>query len=282
MRISRVAGPTGPVFAVQGKDESWVDLVSLGIEATDTPSLTEAVDELRALDVGSIEGGLVDPDLLAPIVAPRKIMAIGLNYADHIRETNSKTPVSPILFSKYSTSIVGPVDDIVVDPDLTVMADYEGELTVVIGRRTKGVSEEEALGAIFGYTVANDVSSRDCQAIDGQLDRSKNFDTFCPVGPWITTADAVADPQAFRITTRVNGDVRQDSSTSEMVFSVAHLIHFLSQGITLEPGDVLLTGTPHGVGFKMDPPQYLVPGDVVECEVEGLGSLRNPVVGPNS
>ncbi len=282
MRIARIDGPSGPVFVVQGGDGSWVDLGSLGIEATSTPELADAADALAALDVQALGGGVVDPSFLAPIVAPGKLMAIGLNYADHIRETDSKPPPNPILFMKANTSLTGPEDDIVVDPELTKMADYETELTVIIGKRTKGVSEADALGAVFGYTVANDVSARDCMKADGQLVRAKSFDTYCPVGPWITTVDSVPDPQALGIKTLVNGEVRQDSSTREMIFPVDYLIHFLARGMTLEPGDVLLTGTPHGVGFVMDPPRFLHPDDVVECEVEGLGKLRNRVVDPGS
>lgn len=282
MRIARIVGASGPVFAVQGGDDSWVDIGSLGIEAASTPDLVAAADALAAVDAPGLGGGVADPQFLAPIPGAGKVMAIGLNYADHIRETGSTPPVNPILFTKYGTSVVGPTDDIVVDPEVTTMADYEAELALIIGRRTKGISEADALSAVFGYTVANDVTARDCMKTDRQLDRSKSLDTFCPIGPWITTADAVPDPQALGIKTLVNGEVRQDSSTAEMYFPVVHLIHFLARGITLEPGDVLLTGTPHGVGFVMDPPRFLQPGDVVECEVEGLGQLRNRVVAPRA
>lgn len=280
MRIARIEGASGAVYVVQAGDGSWVDLGPLGIHVSTTPELVNAADALAALDVTAMGGGVVDPTFLAPIVAPGKLMAIGLNYADHIRETGSKAPANPILFMKANTSLTGPEDDIVVDPELTSMADYETELTLIIGRRTKGISEADARGAIFGYTVANDVSARDCMKADGQLVRAKSFDTYCPIGPWITTADSVPDPQALAVKTLVNGEVRQDSSTSEMIFSVDHLIYFLARGMTLEPGDVMLTGTPHGVGFVMDPPRFLNAGDVVECEVEGLGKLRNRVVGP--
>lgn len=280
MRIARINGTSGPAYAVQGGDKSWVELASVGIDVVNTPELTSAADALAALDTQTLGGGVVDPAFLAPIVAPGKLMAIGLNYADHIRETNSTPPPNPILFMKANTSLTGPEDDIIVDPQMTAMADYETELTVIIGQRTKGVSEADALGTIFGYTVANDVTARDCMKADGQLVRSKSFDTYCPIGPWITTADEVADPQSLGVKTLVNGEVRQDSSTSEMIFSVRFLIHFLARGMTLESGDVLLTGTPHGVGFVMDPPRFLRAGDVVECEVEGLGTLRNRVVEP--
>lgn len=280
MKIARIVGSDGPAFAVQGGDGSWVYLASLGIEVTTTPELADAGDALAALDVESLGGGAVDPSFLAPVVAPGKLMAIGLNYADHIRETGSNTPPNPILFMKANTSITGPEDDIVVDPDMTAMADYENELTVIIGRRSKGIAKDQALDAVFGYTIGNDVTARDCMKVDGQLVRSKSFDTYCPTGPWITTADEIPDPQALGIRTLVNGELRQDSSTSEMVYAVDHLIYFLAKGMTLEPGDVLMTGTPHGVGFVMDPPRALSPGDLVECEIEGLGKLHNRVVGP--
>lgn len=280
MRIARIVGPSEAIYAVQGRDESWIDLGSLGILATTTPELVAVADAISAIDASTLGGGIREPQFLAPIVASGKVMAIGFNYSDHIRETKSDPPANPIMFTKYSTALIGPTDDIVVDPELTKMADYEVELALIVGRRTKGISEADALDAVFGYTVANDVSARDVQKIDGQLDRAKNFDTFCPIGPWITTADAVPDPQALRMRTLVNGEVRQDSSTKEMYFPTVYLIHFLSRGMTLEPGDVLLTGTPHGVGFVMDPPRALQPGDLVECEVGDLGKLRNRVVGP--
>ena len=282
MKIARIVGPSGPSYAVQAGDESWVGLESFGIHVTTTPELANAAEALGGIDVASVGGGVVDPDFLGPIVAPGKLMAIGLNYSDHIRETGSTAPKNPILFMKANTSLTGPYDDIVVDPEMTQLADYETELTVIIGRRTKGISKDEALGVIFGYTVGNDVTARDCMKADGQLVRSKSFDTYCPNGPWITTADEIPNPQALGIKTLVNGEVRQDSSTSEMLFPIDHLIHFLARGMTLEPGDVLMTGTPHGVGFVMDPPRALQAGDVVECEVEGLGTLRNRVVAPGN
>jgi 2-keto-4-pentenoate hydratase/2-oxohepta-3-ene-1,7-dioic acid hydratase in catechol pathway len=280
VRIARIVGPTGPHFAVQAGDDSWVDLKSLGIEAATTAQLVAAADALKAIKVATLGGGIVNPQFLAPIVAPGKVMAIGLNYADHMRETKVNPPANPILFTKYNTSLAGPTDDIVVDPELTKAADYEGELALIIGKRTKHITEAEAFDSVFGYLVANDVSARDAQKIDGQLDRSKSFDTFCPVGPWITTADAVPNPQALAVKTTVNGEVRQDSSTKEMYFPITHLIYFLARGMTLEPGDVILTGTPHGVGFVMNPPRALKAGDLVEVEVEGLGKISNRVVAP--
>ncbi|MGH2698435.1 MAG: fumarylacetoacetate hydrolase family protein, partial [Actinomycetota bacterium] len=183
-------------------------------------------------------------------------------------------------FGKFPNSLNDPYGRIVMDEQLTEQGDYEVELAVVIGKTTRRVSEENALQSVFGYTVANDVSARDWQKADRQFDRSKSFDTFCPIGPWITTSDEVPDPQGLSLKSWVNGELRQDSSTKEMLFGVAHLIYYLSRGMTLKPGDVILTGTPHGVGFAMDPPRFLAPGDSVECEVEGLGRLSNAVVGP--
>lgn len=281
MRIARIVGPSGPEFAVQGGDGSWITVGSLGVSAATTAEVVAAAGALAAATAGQLAGGIADPQFLSPVVAPGKIVAVGLNYADHMRETNQEPPVSPRIFGKFSTSITGPYDDIIADDRLTQQVDYEAELVAVIGKRTKQVSEADALDSVFGYLVGNDVSARDAMKIDGQLDRAKSFDTYCPLGPWITTADEVPDPQALGIRTRVNGETRQDSSTAEMYFSTAHLIHFLSQGMTFEPGDVIMTGTPHGVGFAMKPPRYLVPGDVVECEVEGLGALRNRVVAPS-
>jgi 5-carboxymethyl-2-hydroxymuconate isomerase len=249
----------------------------MGITAATTAEVVAAAGALSA-GIAGRSGGVADPSFLSPIVAPGKVIAVGLNYADHMRETNQQPPPQPRIFGKFSTSIIGPFDDIEVDEQLTQQLDYEGELAVVIGKRAKRVAEADALAAVFGYLVANDVSARDAQAIDQQLDRSKSFDTFCPLGPWITTADEVADPQALRIRTRVNGEIRQDGSTADMYFKTAYLISYLSLGMTWEPGDVILTGTPHGVGWAMKPQRFMAPGDVVECEVEGLGMLRNRVV----
>lgn len=282
MRIARIAhNGSVPAFAVERDGGGWVPLKAMGIETHSTAGVIEAHSEIeRSLSESSGNEVVEDPDFLRPIVAPTKVLAIGLNYLDHIRETNSKQPERPILFGKFPNSLNDPSGQIVMDAELTEQGDYEVELAVVIGQRTRRVSEQAALESVFGYTVANDVSARDWQKADGQFDRSKSFDTFCPIGPWITTADEVPDPQGLALKSWVNDELRQDSSTKEMLFSVAHLIHYLSRGMTLEPGDVILTGTPHGVGSAMDPPRYLAPGDIVECEVEGLGRLRNAVVGP--
>ncbi|MPZ73743.1 MAG: hypothetical protein GEU74_11015 [Nitriliruptorales bacterium] len=201
---------------------------------------------------------------------------------DHIRETGARAPERPVLFAKFPNALNDPYGDVVLDPALTEQGDYEAELAVIIGAHTRRVTVSQALASVYGYAVANDVSARDWQTRDMQLARSKSFDTFCPLGPWITTADEVPDPQELAIRSWVNGEARQDSSTKEMLYGVAELIEFFARGMTLEPGDVILTGTPHGVGFAMDPPRFLAPGDVVRCEVEGLGVIENRMVGPHS
>jgi 2-keto-4-pentenoate hydratase/2-oxohepta-3-ene-1,7-dioic acid hydratase in catechol pathway len=215
--------------------------------------------------------------LLAPVV-PGKIVAIGLNYLDHIRESGVEPPKSPLVFAKFPSSVIGPTDPIRLPRELTQRVDWEVELAVVIGTRARRVSAEDALSHVLGYTVANDVSARDLQVSDGQWVRAKSLDTFCPLGPVVVTADEIPDPQALHLTTRVNGEVMQDATTDLMLFDVATLISFCSQAFTLEPGDVLLTGTPWGCGEFMDPKRSLAPGDVVECAIEGIGTLRNPVV----
>ena len=282
MKIARI-GNNGsiPGFAVEHDHGKWVPLSAMGLEASSTADVIAVLPEIRAGIATASETSVVeDPNFLCPIVAPTKILAIGHNYLDHIRESKSKKPERPIVFSKFPSSLNDPYGEIVMDSELTKRGDYEVELAVVIGKKTRRVGEPDAIETVFGYTVANDVSAREWQKADGQFDRSKGFDTFCPIGPWITTSDEVRDPQGLALKSWVNGELRQDSSTKEMLFGVAHLIHYLARGMTLDPGDVILTGTPHGVGFAMDPPRYLAPGDVVECEVEGLGRLRNPVVGP--
>jgi 5-carboxymethyl-2-hydroxymuconate isomerase len=212
------------------------------------------------------------------LTRPGKIVAIGLNYMDHVRETGMQAPVTPLVFTKFTSSMIGPGDPIRIERQLTQRVDWECELAVVIGRRAAGVSQTAALDHVAGYTVANDVSARDIQFADGQWVRGKSLDTFCPLGPVVVPAEQIPDPQDLRIFTRVNGETVQDSSTSEMIFGVAELIAFCSASFTLDPGDLLLTGTPWGCGEFMSPPRSLRDGDVVECEIEGIGVLRNPVV----
>jgi 2-keto-4-pentenoate hydratase/2-oxohepta-3-ene-1,7-dioic acid hydratase in catechol pathway len=211
-----------------------------------------------------------------PIERPGKIVAVGLNYRDHADEGGRDAPERPLLFAKWPTALIGPDEPIVV-PAITSAPDFEGELGVVIGERVKGVSEENALEAVRGYICVNDVTARDLQDADGQFTRSKSLDTFCPVGPRLVPAAEVGDPGDLRIRTLVNGEVMQDSSTSQLLFSVPSLIAFVSQAITLEAGDLICTGTPSGVGVFRDPPVYLQDGDEVVIEIERVGTLRNPV-----
>src|SRR5581483_6743409 len=212
-----------------------------------------------------------------PAVNPAKILAIGLNYLDHAKEQGTELPKEPMLFAKFPTSLNAHNRNIVL-PITSQKVDYEAELAVVIGRRAKRVKVEEALDYVFGYAPLNDVSARDLQFSDKQFVRGKSQDTFCPVGPFVTTADEVGDPHTLKIECRVNGTTLQSSNTNQLIFNVPHLISFLSQGITLEPGDVISTGTPSGVGVFRNPPIFLKPGDVVEVEIEKLGVLQNPVV----
>jgi 2-keto-4-pentenoate hydratase/2-oxohepta-3-ene-1,7-dioic acid hydratase in catechol pathway len=220
---------------------------------------------------------LEEARLHAPLARPGKIVAIGLNYEDHAAETGAEIPEKPLVFAKYPNTIIGPGEPIRIPP-ITEQVDYEAELAVVIGRRARNVSESEALEYVFGYANANDVSSRDLQFSEGgQWTRSKSLDTFLPLGPFVATRDEVPDPQDLYIRAILNGEVVQDGTTSKMIFSVAELVSFLSTGMTLEPGDIIITGTPPGVGMARDPQLWMKPGDEVTIEIEGLGALTNPV-----
>jgi 2-keto-4-pentenoate hydratase/2-oxohepta-3-ene-1,7-dioic acid hydratase in catechol pathway len=229
--------------------------------------------------VGTVEGNLFSNEyrrietafslssvkLLAPVL-PGKIIAVGRNYADHAREQDAEVPSYPMIFLKAPSAVIGP-DDTIVMPPQSSRVDYEAELAVVIGKQGRWIKQEEVFNYIFGYTIANDVTARDLQNRDGQWTRSKGFDTFCPLGPWIETDLDVSDALIY---CRVNDQVRQMSSTREMVFSVPQLIVFISSVMTLNPGDVILTGTPAGIG-------PLAAGDVVEVQIDGIGSMKNPV-----
>ena len=270
MRIYQTRSDSGePVFASEDNGR----LLSLEAAGADRPSLPP--HELP--DSPVVIGDFESMPLLAP-VRPSKIVAIGLNYLDHIKESGLERPEAPLIFAKFPSSLVGPGDRIVIDSSVTERVDWEVELGVVVGTRMSHVPESEALDYVFGYTVGNDVSARDVQFGDGQWVRGKSLDTFCPVGPAVVTPDEISDPQALALRTRINGEVMQDSSTSLMLFGIAELLSFCSSNFTLEPGDLLLTGTPWGCGEFMDPKRSLRPGDVVETEVEGIGLLRNPVV----
>lgn len=218
-----------------------------------------------------------DVRVLAPVPHPSKVIAIGLNYKDHANEAGFKLPQEPLLFAKFPSSLCGPYDDIVLPQD-DPQADFEVELAVVIGKKAKRIAAADAERYIAGYMVLNDVSARRFQFGDKQWTRGKSCDTFCPVGPWLTTADEIPDPHLLRVVTRLNGEVLQDSNTANLIFRVPELIAYITRSITLFPGDIIATGTPPGVGVFRDPQRFLQPGDVLETEVEMLGTMRNPVV----
>lgn len=213
-------------------------------------------------------------DLTAPFI-PGKILCVGRNYPEHAAELGNEMPQNPLIFSKFPSSVIGTGETIRWRAALTQKVDWEGELAIVIGQRTKDIPEEEALDAVFGYVIANDISARDLQDNDKQWSRAKGMDTFCPLGPMVVTKDEIADPHDLMIETQVNGQTMQHGYTGEMFFRVPYLIAYLSQAFTLEPGDVILTGTPSGVGKGMKPPRFLQDGDQVSVTIEPLGTLTN-------
>ncbi len=245
-------------------------------------AVREVFDQARkVLDAGPDASGVFQTasvELGPPVPDPDKILCIGLNYADHANEAGLAQTAVPLFFAKFRNALVGPSASIVL-PRVSREIDYEGELAVVIGQRCKEVSEQEALQYVAGYSVFNDVSARDLQTQTSQFTAGKALDTFAPMGPGIVPASDIPDPQALLLITRVNGQEVQHSSTANMIFSVAKVISFLSSLMTLEPGDIIATGTPSGVGFKRTPPLFLQDGDVTEVEIEGIGQIRNPVVG---
>ena len=261
------------------------------LEATSTLEIItrgpDALEEISALVNGNqtassrsaVVARSVDEINFLPAVYPGKILAIGRNYADHAIEGGGEPPKAPLIFAKLSNALSAHNAPIVL-PTVSETIDWEAELAVIIGRRAKAVSEAEALDYVFGYTLMNDVTARDLQRKDGQWTRGKGLDTFAPLGPFITTLDEIEDIQNLKIEGLYNGEITQTSNTSKMIFSIAYLISYISQGITLEPGDVIASGTPEGVGFFREPPVLLKPGDVCEVRVEKLGTLRNPVVAP--
>jgi len=235
----------------------------------------DGAELLRALEDGRVIKR-ADVVLLAPVPRPGKLICIGLNYRDHAIESKMPIPERPVVFSKFSSSVIGPGEAVVV-PSKSEQVDYEAELAVVIGRRAKNVTPEQAYDYVLGYTIVNDVSARDFQFADGQWQRGKSCDTFAPMGQWIVTTDEIPDPHTLSIKLRLNGQTMQDSNTNQLIFGVPELIAFLSESITLEPGDVIATGTPPGVGFARKPPVFLKSGDVMEVEIEGIGTLTSPI-----
>ena len=263
-------------------DDGIVCLSAVGISYRSMIQLIAGGDEALATIRAAIEGvsphhRLSDVRLLAPL-RPGKYLAIGMNYAKHVAEMgHSERPKYQYWFNKQTTCINDPYGDI--DPGVSRRLDYEVELGVVIGKPAKGVSADDALDHVFGYLVANDVSARDWQKHTPTFTMGKSFDTHGPIGPWIVTADEIPDPQALDLRSFVNGEQRQSSNTSQMSFSVAEQIEYLSTAFTLEPGDLIATGTPEGVGMAMAPPLFLQSGDVVRCEVDAIGMIENRVIG---
>lgn len=254
-------------------------------------SLPRTADELKALNEkrarnlqALVAYELNDVVFAPPLVRPGKVLGIGLNYKDHAEETGKSLPTAPMFFNKFSTSLIGHEEAIVhPGPEVTTRVDFEAELAVVIGKTAKHVNEAQALDHVFGYTVMNDVSARDLQYSDGQFVKGKALDTFGPMGPWIVTARdsqgaTTIDPHDMAITLRLNDAVMQNGHTGQMIFSISEIVAYLSRLMTLEPGDVIMTGTPAGVGAARKPPVFLQPGDVVDIEIEGIGVLRNHVV----
>ena len=266
------------VGAVVGQEIA--DLTAAGAPAT-MLALIEGGDAAmagaRAALASAPRLALASVRLEAPIARPPKILAVGLNYRAHAEECGLPIPVVPVIFNKQSTSASGPFD-VIHRPAESEQLDYEGELAVVIGKRCRRVPAAKAREVVAGYCVANDVSVRDWQMRVPTMTMGKSWDTHCPFGPWITTADEVADPHALTLQTWVNGERRQSASTSDLIFDCDQIIEHLSTAFTLEPGDVIVTGTPSGVGLWMDPKTWLKAGDVVRIEIEGLGSIENRVI----
>lgn len=275
MRLARfhtIGSPTAATGIVDGDElievgtTEPIALLAAGGDALATPA-RDARPRHRIDEV----------ELLAPVPNPRKFLAIGINYADHIRETGREAPTHPVFFNKQVTCVTGPHDPIEI-PRVSSDVDFEGELGIVIGRRCRHVPVDRAHEVIAGYLVVNDVTVRDWQNRAPTWILGKGFDTHGPTGPWITTPDEVGDPQALRIHTTLNGETMQDASTAEMIFGCAEQIATLSTAFTLEPGDLISTGTPSGVGFARQPPVYLRAGDTVRIAIEHLGVIENPVI----
>jgi 2-keto-4-pentenoate hydratase/2-oxohepta-3-ene-1,7-dioic acid hydratase in catechol pathway len=263
--LGRLEGDSVGILATESdhpRADVLIESLDTGLDLSAAPSSWRTAEEVT---------------VLSPVRQPGKIVCVGLNYRAHAAESGRELPERPLLFAKFANAVVGPDEPIVFSPDDQHEVDYEGELAVVIGSRTSHVAADQALGHVLGYTVANDVSGRHAQFLDGQWLRGKSHDTFCPLGPELVTADEISDVQRLQVTTRLNGEVMQDGSTADMVFSVTEIISYVSRFIALEPGDVVLTGTPPGVGFARTPPVYLGDGDVVEVTISGLGTLRSPV-----
>jgi len=284
MRLARFLhnGIEGYGLVIDGKIVPASSIISkemLPKSVDELISNEKAFSLLRQHAPGAREGGIPIEEvrLLHPISSPSKIVCLGLNYRDHAREAGKALPKNPIIFIKGRNALTGPFDPIIYPP-ITKQLDYEGELAVVIGKRGKNVGRGNALSLVAGYMISNDVSARDIQMGDGQWTRGKTLDTFAPIGPWITTADELRDPMDLSIRTYVDGEKRQEGNTRDMVFGVSEIIELLSKGMTFEPGDIILTGTPSGVAHYMKPkPRYLSVGNIIRIEITGLGHIENRV-----
>ena len=269
------------------KGDRVIDLAAAGLPAGPNGGLIEIVRGGDAMlervrkalnDAKAKSYAMSEVKVLPPIRQPSKIIAIGLNYIDHCKEANLPVPPEPVVFAKFPNSVIGPYDDISWPSVVSKEVDYEVELGVVIGKAALNVPEAKALDYVFGYTVVNDVSARDQQFANAkQWDRGKSFDTFCPYGPYIVTRDEIPDPHVLQVRTILNGKEMQNSNTKNLIFNVNKIIAYVSQGTTLLPGDLIPTGTPFGVGFSRKPPVFLKDGDVCECEVEKVGTIRNKI-----
>jgi 2-keto-4-pentenoate hydratase/2-oxohepta-3-ene-1,7-dioic acid hydratase in catechol pathway len=280
MKLMRLGDPGNEKPAVWLSDDEAVDVSAI---VRDFDASFFAGDDLAKVRAAVARGDLPRRKLAGvrvgpPITRPGKLTAVGKNYAEHAKETNSAVPEKPIFFVKATSSINGPYDDVVI-PDNYATVDYEVELALVIGRRAKRVAKANALAHVAGYLICNDVTERTAQQKEGsQWFRGKSFDTFAPLGPFLVTADEIANPHALALSCKVDGVARQSGNTRDFIFDIPTLIEFISRNMTLEPGDIITTGTPAGVGHGMNPPQYLKAGQVMELEVEGLGRQRSRLV----
>lgn len=278
MRLAAIRGHGADTLAIAGTDADGTARVRVVPPDSGLPTALTSPGDVARLAAAAPDLPEADPAelrFLPPVRAPEKIVAIGLNYAEHAAEGGHDVPKDPVVFAKFPSSLIGHGDVVEWDPAITSQVDYEAELAVVIGTAARRVSEADALGHVLGYTCLNDVSARDLQRDDGQWVRAKSLDTFCPMGPWLVTPDEIPDPQALTLRCRVSGQVRQEAGTADMIFPVRELIARLSRAFTLRPGDVIATGTPPGVGAASTPPRLLRDGDVVEVEIDGIGTLRN-------
>jgi len=261
------------------------EIVDLSVAAPDLPremiaffeAGSDAMEAARAAVGDGARIALADVKLEAPIARPPKFLAVGLNYADHVAESGMDTPEHPTIFNKQSTCVTGPTDPVHV-PKASHVLDYEGELGIVIGRRGRHVSRDDAADYIAGYVVVDDVTVRDWQFRTPTWTMGKSFDTHGPIGPWIVTTDEIRDPHQLDLRTFVNGELRQESNTKQLIFDCFFLVEHFSTAFTLEPGDIIATGTPGGVGILNKPPQILKAGDVVRVEIEGIGEIENPII----